>query len=51
MRLSMSGTHTTNTEARTLHDQLMGAGDQGEAVIVVEGLTDVLAERVTCTTR
>ena len=51
MRLSMSGTHTTNTEARTLHDQLMGAGDQGEAVIVVEGLADVLAERVASTTR
>lgn len=31
-----------------LHNQLVGAGHQGEAVGVVEGLRDVLAECVAC---
>ena len=32
--------------ARTLHDELVGARDEREAVVVVEGLGDVLAEGV-----
>lgn len=34
---------------RYLHDQLMGAGHQGEAVGVVEGFRDVLSEGVAST--
>lgn len=33
----------------SLHDQLMGSGDQCQTVVVVESLTDVLAESVTST--
>lgn len=32
-----------------LHDQLMGSGDQGQAVVVVESLADVLSEGVAST--
>lgn len=37
------------TPVVALHNQLMGSGDQCQTVVVVESLTDVLAESVTST--
>ena len=37
--------------ARTLHHQLVGARDECKAIVVVEGLADVLAERVASAAR
>lgn len=40
---------TTQGGSGYLHDQLMGAGHQGEAVGVVEGFRDVLSKGVAST--
>lgn len=40
---------TIVTPVVAFHDQLMGPGDQSQPVRVIEGLRDVLAERVTGT--
>lgn len=37
------------TPVVALHDQLVGSGDQSQAVVVVEGFADVLTKRVTST--
>ena len=48
--MSVNDAHLVS-KARTLHDQLVGARDQRKAIIVVEGLADVLAEGVASATR